>query len=117
MTRSTPEWIGRTDDSAIPKIVKLRVLLRYEGRCYKTGHKFRPGDKIEFDHVKALCNGGENREGNLAPILGAAHKVKTAADVAERAKTDRLKAKHLGLWPEPVRKLQGRGFEKRRTPA
>jgi 5-methylcytosine-specific restriction protein A len=67
--RARPEWIGRNADSPIPKVVKLRILLRYGGRCHRTGHKFRPGDRIEFDHIIALCNGGENRENNIAPIL------------------------------------------------
>jgi len=117
MTRSVPEWIGKTDDTPVPKVVKLRVLLRYGGKCYRTGHKFRPGDLIEFDHVKALCNGGENRESNLAPILaGKPHREKTAEDVAERVKTDRMRAKHFGLFPKPKRRLQGRGFEKRAQP-
>jgi 5-methylcytosine-specific restriction enzyme A len=112
--RQTDEWVGSSPDAAIPKRVKLRVLLAYGGKCHRTGHKFRPGDRIEYDHVKALCNGGENRESNLAPILGGKpHQAKTAADVAERVKIDRLRAKHLGLWPEPKRKLQSRGFDKR----
>jgi 5-methylcytosine-specific restriction protein A len=109
--RSVPEWIGKTPDTPVPKVVKLRVLLRYEGRCYRTKHKFRPGDVIEFDHIKALTNGGENRESNLAPILGGkVHQEKSRADIDERVKTDRMKAKHLGLWPEPKRKIQSRGF-------
>ena len=113
--RSVEEWVGHDHDCPIPKRVKLRVLLRYGGRCYKTGHKFRPGDRIEFDHVKALCLAphGENwnRESNIAPILGGkVHQAKTRADVDERVKTDRIRAKHNGLWPDPVRKIQSRGF-------
>ena len=110
--RAVPEWVGETDNSAIPKVVKLRILLKYEGKCYKTGHKFRPADLIEFDHIIALCNGGENRESNIAPILGTVHKAKTAEDVLTRSKTDRLRAKHLGLWPRG-QKIQSRGFPKR----
>lgn len=106
MSREVPEWIGANDDTPIPKRVKLRVLLKYQGRCYKTGHKFRPGDPIEFDHVIALCNGGENREGNIAPILGGKpHKAKTADDVAEKARVDSIRAKHLGVRARPKRGL------------
>lgn len=101
--RANDEWIGATPDSVIPKRVKLRVLIKFNGRCHKSGHKFRPGDKIEFDHVKALCNGGENRESNIAPILGGkVHQDKSRADVAERVKTNNLTAKHFGLTsPKP----------------
>lgn len=117
MSRAVEEWIGRDDDTPIPKRVKLRILIAYGGRCHRTKHKFRPGDPIEFDHIKALCNGGENRESNIAPILGGkVHREKTAADVAERAHVDRMKAKHLGIWPRG-QKIQSRGFDKRRAPA
>lgn len=114
--RAVPEWIGATPDTPIPKRVRLRILIRYGGRCYKTQHKFRPGDRIEFDHIRALCNGGENRESNIAPILGGkVHDEKSAADVDERVKTDRTKAKHLGLWPAPSRKMQSRPFPRSRA--
>lgn len=56
-----------------------------------------PGDAWECDHVLALVNGGENRESNLAPALSAAHKAKTAADVAQKSKDRRVRAKHIGL--------------------
>jgi 5-methylcytosine-specific restriction protein A len=109
------EWRGATPDTPVPKRVKLRVLLRYGGKCHRSGHKFRAGDLIEFDHIIALCNGGENREKNLAPILaGKPHREKTAQDVAERAHVDRVRAKHLGLWPRG-QKIQSRGFQKRQA--
>lgn len=113
--REVAEWIGSSPDAAIPKRVKLRLLIRYGGRCYRSGHKFRPGDVIEFDHILALCNGGENRESNLAPILGGKpHQEKTADDVAIKAKTARIRAKHLGLHPPSKAKIRSRGFESTR---
>jgi len=105
--RTVDEWVGRDHDAPIPKRVKLRVLLRYDGRCWKTGHKFRPGDPIEFDHVKALCNAppGENwnRESNLAPILGGkVHREKTAADVARQDRPSaREERRPLAKVPNP----------------
>ena len=96
--RKVDEWIGKTPDSRPPERVLLRIFFRYGGRCHWSGRKIMPGDEKDFDHVKALCNGGENRESNLAPILrGKPHKEKTALDVAEKAKTARLQAKHHGL--------------------
>lgn len=97
MTRSVEEWIGKTDDAKVPPRVRLRVFERYEGRCYLSGRKIMPGDKWELEHIKALCNGGEHRESNLAPALATAHKVKTARDVAEKAKVDRLRKRHIGI--------------------
>lgn len=117
MSRSVDEWIGFDHDAPVPKRVKLRILIAYGGKCYRSGHKFRPGDRIEFDHIKALCNAppGENwnRESNIAPILGGkVHQAKTAEDRAEKSKTDRMQAKHLGLWPKGQR-IQSRGFSRR----
>lgn len=113
MSRETDEWFGKTDDTPIPKRVKDRILLRYDRRCHRTGVTFRAGDRIEFDHIKALCNGGENRESNIAPILGGkVHRAKTAEDVGERVKTARVRLKHLGQWPKG-QKIASRGFEKR----
>ena len=111
--RSVPEWIGATPDTKIPKRVMLRVFERYEGKCHWTGRKITPQDQWDCDHVKALANGGINCESNLAPILrGKPHKEKTALDVAEKSKTERIRKKHLGIeksayhWPK-------RQFQKR----
>ena len=111
--RSVPEWIGKTPDSKIPPRVMLRVFDRYGGKCHWSGRKITPQDDWDCDHVLALANGGENRESNLAPILrGKPHKEKTALDVAEKSKTERIRKKHLGIeksayhWPK-------RQFQKR----
>ena len=69
------------------------------------------GEKWELDHKIALINGGENRETNLAPALSFAHKIKTRTDVKVKSKIARVKAKHLGQWPKPKRRIQSRGFQ------
>lgn len=97
MSRSTPEWIGKTDDTPVPPRVRLRVFEAAGGVCHVAKRKIRGGEPWECDHVLALINGGENRESNLAPILKEKHKVKTAADVAEKATIARRKAKHHGI--------------------
>lgn len=111
--RAVPEWVGKTPDSAIPPRVRLRVFEAYGGRCYLSGRKIMPGDKWQIDHITALANGGAHREANLAPVLDAPHKAKTAADVAEKSKVARIRAKFLGIYPKPIRKLQSRGFPRR----
>ena len=117
MSRSVPEWIGKTDDSPIPPRVQLRVFDEYGGKDYITGQKIRAGDDWQCDHIIALCNGGENRESNLAPVLKKNHTKKTAKDVAIKAKTDRIRKKHLGIHPEPKgnAKLQSRPFQSTRA--
>lgn len=95
--RSTAEWIGKTDDAAIPPRVRVRVFDRHGGRCHLTGRRIRAGEAWDCDHVVALANGGEHRESNLAPALRAPHRLKTAIDVAEKANVYRKRAKHLGI--------------------
>lgn len=97
MARIVDEWIGKNDDTPIPPRVKLRVFERLGGRCHLSGRKIMAGDAWDCDHVKALINGGENRESNLAPALRDKHREKTARDVAEKAKVARIRAKHLGI--------------------
>lgn len=113
--RSVPEWIGKTADSAIPERVRLRIWEREEGRCYLTGRKIRPGDKYEFEHVIALAlwtgEGHGNRESNIRLALKEPHKVKTAQDRAQQAKSDRIRKKHLGIVSKP--KWQSQGFPAR----
>lgn len=95
--RSVPEWIGATPDTPIPPRVKLRVFEAHGGVCHLTNRKIHPGDDWDADHITAICNGGENRESNLAPALRHAHREKTAEDVNQKAKDDRVRKKHLGI--------------------
>ena len=107
MARDLDEWVGATDDSAPPPRVRLRVFEAHGGICHITGRKIRPGDAWDLDHVLALCNGGENRESNLAPAIREAHRAKTADDVKQRAKDDRVRKKHLGIWEPKGRPVPG----------
>lgn len=95
--RSVPLWVGASDDAKVPDRVKLRIFEREGGRCWITGRKIHPGDTWDLDHKIALCNGGRHSEDNLAPAIREAHRAKTAEDVAQRAKDDRVRKKHLGI--------------------
>lgn len=95
--RSNDEWIGASPDAKIPPRVRLRIFEAHGGICHITGRKIHAGDKWDCDHIIALCNGGEHRESNLAPAIREAHRAKTAEDVAQRAKDDRVRKKHLGI--------------------
>lgn len=111
--RSVPEWVAKSDDEKIPPRVRLRIWEREQGRCALTGRKIRPGDPFDYEHKIALCNGGQHRESNIVLALRSEHKAKTREDVAERVKTDRMRAKFLGIYPKSPFKLRGRGFPKR----
>ncbi len=107
MSREVPEWIGKTDDTPAPPRVRLRVFERCGGVCHISGIKIKAGDAWELDHVKALVNGGENRESNLAPALKDKHREKTALDVAEKSRDRRIKQKHHGMRPKPKHIVPG----------
>jgi 5-methylcytosine-specific restriction protein A len=109
--RAVPEWIGATPDSPIPRIVKGRIWSREGGRCYLTGKKIMPGDAFDYEHVKSIRNGGENRETNIRLALRDKHREKTAEEASEGAKADRIHAKHHGYFPKSKTPLKGRGFE------
>lgn len=97
MTREVPEWRGKNDDSRVPPHVRLRIFDRHGGICHLSGRKILAGDAWDLDHIIALVNGGEHRERNLAPALRGPHRVKTAADVAEKSKVARVRKRHLGI--------------------
>ena len=100
MSRAVPEWRGKTDDTRPPPTVRARVFLAHGGACHLSGRKIGPADKWDLDHVKALCNGGLNieRPTSLPPCATSTAR-RPAADVGERSKTDRIRAKHLGIHP------------------
>ncbi len=112
MTRSTEEWIGKTDDSMPPPRVRLRIFERANGICHISGRKIRPGEKWEVEHVVAIILGGENRESNMAPALVAPHKEKTKAEMAVKSKIAAVRKKDLGI-TSPKQKIQSRGFQKK----
>jgi 5-methylcytosine-specific restriction endonuclease McrA len=118
-SRSTPEWVGKTPDTGVPPRVRLRIWEATGGRCHICDQKIHAGEKWEADHVTALINGGENRESNLAPAHVTCHSAKTRADVAEKSKVSRMKAKHIGAkqkkpWhPRFKKKLDGSVVDRR----
>ena len=110
MTRSLPEWVGKTDDTPAPPRVRLRNFEQYGGVCQcGCGVKIRAGDQWQTDHRIALINGGENRESNLVPLLTRHHKKKTTADVAEKSRVRAKRKKHLGI-KSTKRKIPYRRF-------
>lgn len=109
MARTTSEWIGDTDDQRAPKRIRDK-LKRDFPNCNICSRKIEATEKMALDHVKALINGGENRESNLRPVHQKCHVAKTAADVAEKAKIAAIRQKHHGIVDPPARPLKGRGF-------
>lgn len=111
MTRSVPEWIGKTPNAKVPPRVRLRIFEREGGKCHLSARKIRAGDLWDLDHKVALINGGEHRESNLFPALRDKHREKTREDVAEKAASYRKRLKNAGIkhkhnWPKrPMRRM------------
>lgn len=112
------EWVGKTDDTAIPSRVKVRVFTKYNGSCAwclnRIGGKLLP----RYDHTLSLINGGENRESNLQLLCNWCHDDKTVVDVRLKSVIYHKKAKHIGIKlkksrPIPGSKASGlkRGFD------
>jgi 5-methylcytosine-specific restriction endonuclease McrA len=101
--RSVAEWVGKSDDTAIPPRVKIRVFDATGGRCNECLRLITPGMGWQCDHIVALVNGGQNRETNLQPLCTLCHLHKTGRDVEVKAHTHAVRTKHLGL-----RKAKGR---------
>ena len=97
MSRTVEEWIGKDDNEAIPRRVRVRVFLASDGQCKACRRPLRPGDAWECDHKIAIINGGPNRESNLQVLCEWCHKPKTVFDVAEKSKTYKRRARHLGI--------------------
>lgn len=108
--RRTKEWIGRTDDSRPPPNVRLRIFLRHDGVCHLSGRKINPGEPWDLEHVKAIWDGGENRESNLAPALKKPHSEKTVRERKIKAKTDRKRMMNYGI-KKKKRKMPYRRFD------
>jgi len=86
MSRSVPEWIGKSDDSVPPKAVFDRLWIKQGGKDAITGKPFVPADgRPHIDHVIPLADGGENRESNLQLIAIKTHRQKTAREAMARA--------------------------------
>ena len=93
MSRRLPEWIGKTDDAAIPPRVKDRIAQRSADCCVKCTRKIGGALRAEFDHVTPLILGGEHGESYLHLLCHECHRAKTTIDVKIKAKVARVRKK------------------------
>jgi 5-methylcytosine-specific restriction endonuclease McrA len=114
MARTIDEWVGKDDDAKPPRTVRARVFRHHEGRCHISKRKIAAGEPWDLEHIVPLWKArpGENlnRESNLAPALKVPHAEKTATEATERAKADRIHAKHYGYFAKTRRPIRSRGF-------
>lgn len=107
MARSLPQWIGKTDDTAVPERVQMRIFDLKSGTCWGCGRPLR-AEPWTCDHIDALINGGENRESNLQALGNkCCNPDKNAADVREKSLIYRKRKKHIGLRKSKWRPMPG----------
>lgn len=77
--------------------VRLAAWQRCGGKCEKCPTILRPG-KFQYDHVIPQEFGGESTLDNCQVLCSACHSEKTfKQDIPAIAKSNRVRAKHLGL--------------------
>lgn len=105
MPRETQEWIGKTDDTDVPPRVRLRVWIAKGGICHRCKRTIPTGDAWICEHLKALINGGENRERNLDLTCSWCKPQKDAEDVAEKSHVaERAKSHFVGRKKRTMRR-------------
>lgn len=87
---------------------RLALFLAHDGRCHICSATI-DGTREAWDveHIIPIAIGGDDDEGNCAPAHKACHATKTATDVAQIAKANRVRAKHNGAKAKPRNPLPG----------
>lgn len=86
---------------------------RHKGVCYLCGQKIDGArEKWEIEHIVAreIMGQDADEDSNLALAHASCHRTKTRDDKAAIAKSNRVRAKHIGA--RPASKFQSRGFPK-----
>ena len=89
------------------KRVKLEAFQRSGGRCEICTGKLSTGH-IEYDHVIPLALGGSSDINNICCTCRSCHDLKTfGKDIPAVAKSNRIRAKHLGIRRHSSRPMPG----------
>ena len=104
--------------TAAMKLEVLTNLVWYE--CYRCDKLFHLAD-MQWDHVRALVDGGTHEPSNLRPVCIACHRDKSAFEHVRNSKSKRLaKARELhesvvaGNATRPKSKIPSRPFQRRK---
>lgn len=116
MPRTVKEWIGKSDDAKVPPRVRLRIYDRAGGICHICKLPIKQGETWHADHVKALIEGGENREQNLAPAHAVCNLAKANGEKTRKAKVARTRKKNVGI-TRPKQSIRSAGFARTDKPA
>lgn len=84
----------------LTKAARVRIFDAAKGLCGLCNLPIKVGELWDAHHGKQLWAGGADDERNLVPVHVECHAVKSAADAPLKAKTDRVRAAHIGAEPE-----------------
>jgi 5-methylcytosine-specific restriction endonuclease McrA len=82
------------------RVALTEHFLALKGICHLCGGKCE-GTAWDWEHVIALGAGGKDELENMRPAHRKCHASKTATDRPVIAKTNRLRASHLGIRKKP----------------
>jgi len=99
-------WASRMGRHPEVKASIARLLKKQKGKCNHCELTFKPGDKIERDHIVPRKAGGHKYKDNLQLLHKHCHDVKTKSDL----KTIKRYKFHKG-WEKVYKRFQGQ-FEK-----
>lgn len=74
---------------------RARIFEARYGLCHICDRKIQVGEKWDVEHIMPLSMNGTNDEANLAPAHVACHSTKSRKETTDRAKCDRIRAKHV----------------------
>lgn len=94
---------------------RVRLFTLNGGKCHLCTMSIKVGETWEIEHEIPWELTRDDSDGNLKLAHVHCHKIKTAQDVRDIRKADRLYAKNIGAFPKPKgnSRIQSRGFPKR----
>lgn len=92
---------------SLTKLQRVRVFDGNGGRCHLCSLAIKVGEAWQADHVQARWKGGTDAIGNYRPAHVHCHAVKSAAETTERAKSDAVRARHIGARIMPDKPIPG----------
>jgi 5-methylcytosine-specific restriction protein A len=89
-----------TKRRSLSKLARVRIFDRAGGLCHLCGLRIHVGEPWDVEHVNPLWLSSDDSEENMRPAHKACHRAKTSAEAPLKAKSDRVRAKHLGIKPK-----------------
>jgi hypothetical protein len=89
---------------------------RCGGVCEGCGERFRPDDRLEFDHVVPDALRKNNALENCQVLCSSCHLEKTRGDITRISKAKRVEKKHNGTFRPPRRIVPGSRASKWKKP-